>query len=460
MNGRSDVDPELFRRPVHQLARDLRSGSCTAREILAHFLTRIERLNPELNAFTFVDPSAMAQAEASDGCLRAGRPRSPLEGIPIAIKDNLWVKNCPAVWGSPLYANHVADHDEITVARLREAGAVLLGKTNLPEFAFRGHTTNPVYGVTRNPWDVKLTPGGSSGGAVAAVAAGLVPLSLATDGGGSIRRPSAHTGLVGLKPTVGRVARGNGFPQLMFDCEVIGPIARNIADIRLMFQCMTPLAPQSKPRPARILFVERIGDAPVDPQILESYRKAVADFAALGHSVTTAALPFSIEAAMAAWQALGSVGLARLARSEPRFDELAAPDFVEQSKQGALLSGADYAQHVETLLDFRARVAGLFEQIDFILMPATAAQPWPVEQAYPTTIDGHPVGPRGHAVFTGWVNACGHPALTIPVSPDHNGLPIGIQLIGAAGADELLLDLAEEYEAVHPWAQNWPPLGV
>ncbi len=156
---------DLHRRSVGRLAQDLREGALTARALLDHYLERVERLNPDLNAFVYLDPEATAAAEASDMRLRAGRPLSLLDGIPVSLKDNLLQAGSPAVWGSALYVDYVPDHDELPIARLRSTGAVMMGKTNTPEFSLKGFTDNPVFGVTRNPWNLALTPGGSSGGA-------------------------------------------------------------------------------------------------------------------------------------------------------------------------------------------------------------------------------------------------------------------------------------------------------
>ncbi len=356
-DGGSGVS-ELHHRSIARLAADLRAGAVTARELLDHYLERIERLNPAVNAFVYVDPEAAKAAQASDARLKAGRPLGPLDGIPVSVKDNLLVRGCPAVWGSPLYADYVPDHDELPVARLRAAGAVLLGKTNTPEFSLRGFTDNPVFGPTRNPWNLVLTPGGSSGGAAAAVAAGLCPIALGTDGGGSIRRPAAHTGLVGFKPGLGRIERGDGFPPLMFDCEVVGPLARSTADTRLMFDILAAHGRTSPRRgPLRILVVERFGDAPVEPMLAARCRQVAVDLKVLGHAVTFGALPFEIDDAMLAWQALTSASLAWLAEQEPRFLESASSEYVDQARGGSTLTGADYVALTQTLFDFRTVAA-------------------------------------------------------------------------------------------------------
>jgi aspartyl-tRNA(Asn)/glutamyl-tRNA(Gln) amidotransferase subunit A len=464
----------LFRSPVRRLAQHLREGTVSARSLLDHYLARIERLNPTLNAITFVDPGVNAAAEESDRRLKAGRPRSPLEGIPIAVKDNILVRGQPAVWGSRLYAEHVASHDELPIARLRDSGAVIVGKTNVPEFTLRGFTGNPVFGVTKNPWDLTLTPGGSSGGSAAAVAAGLVPLALGTDGGGSIRRPAAHTGLVGVKPSIGRIPRANGFPAILFDCEVVGPMGRTVDDVRLALECLSGPhradqrsrgLPELLPWGAtggrqKILFVERFGAAPVDHRIIASCRTAAENFSALGHYVTTGELPFSLEAVDGAWNKIGAAGLAMLSQREPRFFDLASREYQDQARAGAKITGGDCVEIIGILHTLRAEAGEAFASIDVIATPATAAQPWPADAPFPSTIEECEVGPRGHAVFTGWVNACGHPALALPVDPAPDGMPIGLQIVGDFGAEGLLLDLAQEYEAHNPWADRWPAFAL
>ncbi|GAA5236583.1 amidase [Verticiella sediminum] len=463
---------DLFRWPLAAIARALRDGSLTARAMLSHFQDRIERLNPVVNAFAWLDPAAHRAADVSDEHLRAGRPRSELEGIPVAVKDNLLVAGQPATWGSPLYQHYRPTHDELPVARLRAAGAILIGKTNVPEFTLQGYTCNPLFGASRNPWNPALTPGGSSGGAAAAVAAGLVPLALCTDGGGSIRRPAALTHLLGFKPSTGRLARHGGFPALLLDCEVVGPIARSTEGARRLFECLagpSPLDPSSfalPPAPAahgvrrRIHYVDHLPPHPVDRGIQAACLQGMRRLEALGHTVTHGPLPFDVSEVDAAWSQLGGIGLALLARRDPEFAHQASPAFVDLARAGAALSAADLLACLETLQAFRRTVRAAFAGVDIIATPCSAAPPWPATEIYPGTIDGASAAPRSHAAFTGWVNACGHPAISLPVADDPAAGLAGLQLIGDFGADRALLDLAQRYETAHPWTQHWPALAT
>lgn len=447
---------------VTDLGAGYRDGSLTPSEVLDACLREIQRLNPQLNAFTALDGAAAEAARESDVRHQAGTPIGPLDGIPIAIKDNLLVRGLPATWGSRVFADFVPERDELPIAALRKAGAVIVGKTNVSEFTLGGYTDNPVYGVTRNPYDLALTPGGSSGGVAAAVASGMVPLGIGTDGGGSARRPAAHTGLVGFKPSVGRIPRGSGFPRLMHDFEVIGPLTKTVADLALVLEVLA--APNRKdeasrrfPRwrgaeiqlPAlRILAVEQFGEAPIDPRIRESFRASVGDLAALGHHVETGELPFDIGGAGAWSQAFSGIGLATIAAGSPDFNRLASQPFVDLARAGGQMTGIGTMEVMDAVRDFRASVALAFQSIDIIATPTTAAQPWPVENEFPATIDGKVAGPRGHAVFTGWVNAAGHPAISVPIEPDQSGMPIGLQLVGDIGFDERVVGLALALEQV------------
>ena len=249
---------KLWELSAAELAAGYAGAKFSPREALESILGRIEAVNPRLNAIVTRDSEgAHAAADASTARWRAGAPLGAFDGVPLTVKDNIPVRGLRATWGSRIYADFVPEKDELPVRKLRDGGAVILGKTNCSEFTLQGYTDNLVFGVTRNPWDLALTPGGSSGGAVAAVAAGLGPVAVGTDGGGSIRRPAAHTGLVGFKPSRDAVARSDGFPVILLDCEVIGPITRTVADARALFHVLagTEPRPSSEPPQRRILYV-------------------------------------------------------------------------------------------------------------------------------------------------------------------------------------------------------------
>ena len=451
------------------LADAFADGRLTPDAVLAEALERIGRLDASLNAFVALAGTARAEAEASTRRWAEGEPLSPLDGVPVAVKDNLAVAGLPATWGSPHYADFIPEADELPVARLRRAGMVVVGKTNVPEFTIEGYTANALFGVTGNPWNPALTPGGSSGGSVAAVAAGLVPLALGTDGGGSTRRPAAYTGLVGLKPSLGAIARGGGLPQILLDFEVVGPIGRTVADVARLFDLLSggdgrdhrarvrpPGAGWADP--VRILYVERFGEAPLDPVIAASVSAAVDAFEAMGCRVRRGALPFDIEPLNAFWPDIAMVGLARLVAADPAMRDRASAVYMDLADRGTGVPGHRFLAGLEAVWALRDRMGPAFRDVDVIITPSCAAMPWPADRAFPETIDGRAVGPRGHAVYTGWVNAAGLPGLDLPAAPAPDGLPIGFQMVGDLGTDRLLLDLGRRYEARHPWADRWPAM--
>jgi len=468
--------PALWTLSATELGDRFRSGDVTPAEALSVILDRIATVNPKINAIVTLDEAgARAAAAESSARWRAGRPLGPLDGVPITIKDNLEVAGLRCTWGSPAFANHVPQVDELPVARLRAAGAVILGKTNCSEFAMVGHTDNAVFGATRNPWHLGMTAGGSSGGAVAAVAAGLAPLALGTDGGGSTRRPAAHTGLVGFKPSVGRIARAGGLPPLFLQYEVCGPIARTVSDVVLLTRALSaphPHDPASQalngarpfeplprpPGPLRILHIPTFGSAPVDPVIAAQIAQAASRFAAMGHQVTQADHWDLADDINERWMMLSQCGLAGMLRSRAIDPGQLSAIAKANAAAGAALSGSALFDLFETMASLQLRLGDCFEQHDVLLTPAAAAWPWPVDQTFPEWIAGQRVGPRGHAVFTGFANAAGLPAIALPCGRQENGLPNGLQLVGRWGEDALLLSLAAQWERDALWQARWPSL--
>jgi aspartyl-tRNA(Asn)/glutamyl-tRNA(Gln) amidotransferase subunit A len=463
----------LWQLPATELQRRYRDRSLTPLAVVQAVLARMDAVNPRLNAVVARrDDAALAEAAAATKRFAQGDALSALDGIPLTVKDSLFSVDLPTTCGTAALREHRPAHDELAAGRAIAGGALLIGKTNVPEFANDGYTANPLFGATGNPWNPALTPGGSSGGAVAAVAAGIGPLAIAQDGGGSIRRPASHTGLVGLKPSLSAWPRQHTLPGLLLDFDVIGPVARTVADARLLFDALRGpsaadrssmaaawAAAQPQPTgPLRVLYVEHLNDNPLDRQIADNCRRAVQRFGELGHRVEHGVLPLDVSFILEAWPQIGQVGLAAMFDEHPDWEAQASAKYREAADLGRNVSGPRIWQIMERVRRLRADSTALFERVDVIVMPAAAALPWPAAMPYPTVINGQEVGPRGHAVYTGWVNAAGLPGLALPASPSAEGLPIGLQLIGAFGSDDLLLDLGEAYEAIAPWADRWPEL--
>ena len=453
-----------------EMVAAFQAGTLTPLQALQACLARIETVNPALNAFVAMrTDGALADAQASTERYARSAPLSPLDGVPIGIKDNLPTSDLPTTWGSIAGHKYLAAQDELAVARARTAGLVIVGKTNVPEFTLEGYTHNTLFGTTRNPWNPRLTPGGSSGGSVAAVAAGMVPLALGTDGGGSTRRPAGYTGLVGFKPSIGAIAREDNLPPLLLDFEVVGPIARRMVDLQRLFEVVAGPhaadpgsfaalgAAREMPKRLRVLYVATLGESPVDPAIAAACEVGARRLEALGHSVSAGALPLDLKTLIATWPHIGQIGLAWLLAKYPRWREGAGERYLEMASQGAAWPATMLWQTMETAEQLRRDAAHFFERVDLIAMPSSAAMPWPAEETHPPIIAGHAVGTRGHAIFTGWVNAAGLPALNVPVEPA-GGLPIGLQLIGPFGSDAALLALGEAFETQGGLPWSWPSL--
>lgn len=446
-------------------------GSLDPPAVMRACLARIARVQPALNAFTALrtQQQLLQEAEASAARWRAGQPLGALDGVPLAVKDNLPTADLPTSWGcAPGFR---CERDELAVARARAAGAIVVGKTNVPEFTLEGYTSNRAFGTTRNPWNRELTPGGSSGGSVAAVAAGCVPLALGTDGGGSIRRPASHTNLVGLKPSIGMVPRVDALPPLLLDFEVVGPIARSVEDARLLFDALrgpdgrdrrslaaAAARPEHPARPLRVLHVATLDGAPVDAQVRRCTAEAAARLAGMGHAVEEGALPLDLAALNRDWPRVGQIGLAWLFARHPHWHEAAGARYAALARQGAAQPASALWGLLEAVEQLRRDCTALFGRVDLVLTPAAAALPWPAEESFPPLIDGEPVGPRGHAVFTGWVNAAGLPALALPAGFSAEGLPIGIQLVAGYGRDDALFDLGQAWQAQAPEMAHRPAL--
>lgn len=437
---------ELWQLSAASLTEGYSAADFTPAEVLDAVLSRCDAVNLQINAvIARDDANARASAEESGRRWRAGCALSPLDGVPVSVKDNLLLAGMPATWGSRGLADYIPDHDELPVARLRAGGAVLFAKTNVPELTVQGYTSNLLFGATGLHVAPELTPGGSSGGAAAAVAAGIGPLALGTDGGGSIRRPAAHAGLYGLKPGTARIPRGRGFPAILGSFEVVGQLGREPGDVMRMFQWLAGPAEMPEHRRNHILYARRFSGQPVDPEILHACDDAAARFARLGHVVTTIENFDATSATDRIWPIISCSGVCYLLRSDPRIADAASSTIREIAEVGSGFSGADYAAALVELEDMRLQYFEAMSGYDLLMTPAIAALAWPKSATHPQEIADQPVGPRGHAVFTAFANALGIPAITIPIAVCSNGSGIGIQMVGKQNDEMLLLQLADQY---------------
>ncbi len=462
------MNQELHRWAARDVARQVAARTVSAMEVAQTLCERVARLEPQLNAFADFDPAVpLAAAREVDARLVAGE-QLPLAGVPFTVKDNLWLGGRPATFGSKVFADVVAPRDSWSVARLRALGAVPLGVTNCSEFACKGNTATPLHGETRNPWDLERTPGGSSGGAVAAVAAGLGPLALATDAGGSVRRPAAHTGLVGMKPTLGRVPNPWGFDDPNHLLSVVGQIGRNVEDVAFMLDALTAWEPadtlscpafavadamaalKQPLRPLRLAWSPQLGcGLAVDTDVRATLEAAVDRLRTAGWRIETADPAWPPEAREYPLIALQQAGLAqRFGDIWRRTPEMLDPDIGAQIELGFAISGTRVTELLKLREAFHASFTEFFGRYDALLCPVSPVEAWPLGRLGPAEIGGLPAGPRGHAAFTPIFNYGGVPALSLPCGTGRRGLPVGLQIAGPRFADALVLQLAWHAEQV------------
>lgn len=453
---------QMSARETAQAVNQRRLG---AQEVAQSVLARLEQVNPALNAVIGHETAwTLAQAQSVDARLARGESL-PLAGVPITVKDNIWVQGRRITQGSRVFQNFIAPRDAWAVERLRSLGAVIVGITNCSEFACKGVSNNLLHGITRSPWDVRLTPGGSSGGAVSATAAGIGALALATDAGGSTRRPAAHTGLVGMKPTFGLIPCGPGFDEPNFGLSVMGQIGRDVADVALMWQHLlghthadwgsqaagaTALCAQTDRPPARSLRIAWSADLgcgfAIDADVQQALQAVIQQLRHDGYTVEEAAPAWPAGVREYPLLKLQQAGLAALHGAALDADpDILDPDIAAQVRLGRQHSAQDIASVLILREHIYAAYALFFEHHDLLLCPTTPTVSWPVEQLGPTEIGGQSAGPRGHAVFTPLFNYAQAPACSVPAGMVR-GLPVGLQVVGPRYSDGTVLAMAAHLE--------------
>jgi aspartyl-tRNA(Asn)/glutamyl-tRNA(Gln) amidotransferase subunit A len=460
--------------PATELAAAIRRRKVSPVEAVEAVLARIERLNPVLNAFcTVTAEAARREARAAERALmRRGARPGPLHGVPFSVKDLVITKGVRTTWGTRLYADHVPEEDAPVVERLRAAGGVLVGKTNTPMFGWIGATHNLLFGPTRSPWNPDRTPGGSSGGAGAAVAAGMGPLAVGTDGGGSIRIPASFSGIFGLKPSYGRVPT---YPfSAAWSLSHAGPMTRTVADAALMLNVIA--GPDERDQyslpPPGVDYVKALGGSlrglrvawsptlgfarAVDPEVAAASEKAARGFKAFGCRVE--AIDPKLPDPSQAWNALFCGGIAtRLAPYLPDRRADIDPGLVEIIDEALRWPPGKYVQAWFDRLAFWEPVRRLFARYDLLLTPTVACPPFKVGLDNPPEIAGTPIDAYGWIPFTFPFNMTGQPAASVPCGFTRDGLPIGLQIVGRRFDDATVLRAARAFEEAHPWADRRPP---
>ena len=467
---------ELNFKSACELTALIRKREVKPSEAVAHALGRVEALNGKLNAFCATRAEqAIAEARAMDERIARREECGSLAGVPIGVKDLEEVAGMATTFGSKAFRDNLAAEDAIEVARLRAAGAIVIGKTNTPEFGHSAFTRNLLFGLTRNPWNLERTPGGSSGGSAAAVASGMVPIATASDAGGSIRLPAAYTGCVGLKPSHGRIPAGPRMGMESFNgISSVGPIARTVADAALFLDvtCGYHAAdPDALPHPGisyldllerlparlRVAFHPDFGH-PVEREVRRAAQEAAGAFREFGCAVEVIDGP--VPETADAWTTVRAAQLlAQLAGILPRHRAEMNRAFVAYTEAAAKTGWPEYGAAQRVRAEFNDWARRVFERYDLLLTPASATVAFAANGPPPMEIEGQRLpDPLAALVFTYPFNLSGHPAISVRAGMTTDGLPCGIQIVAERHRDDLVLQAAYAYERARPWNRSWPEL--
>ena len=465
---------ELWYKPAHELAQAIRGKKLSPVELMEACLQRIEETNPILNAFIAMrGEEALAEARALEGRLAAGEEAGMLAGLPFGVKELEDAKGFPSTHASVPYKDNFPERDSVQVERLKNAGAILLGKTNSPEFGYTAFTKNLLFGVTRNPWNVERTPGGSSGGTSAAIAGGMVPIATGSDGGGSVRIPACYTGCFGLKPTFGRIPKGP-FDMLRWnDTSVYGPITRTVRDAALFMDAVVgahPSDPDSLPHPGvsyvetlermpsklKIAWSPTLGYARVEKDVAREVEAAVKTIGGLGHEVEEVGKIFDDPGVL--WlRVSGSETFAYIYDKIEEHREEFGRAFLAGAESAGRTTPERYGRAQRARATLVNELWKLFDEYDLLLTPTLPTEAFPAEGKWPSEINGHRIENPIHAVaFTYPFNLSGHPAASVRAGLTDAGLPCGLQIVAPRHREDLILQVSHAYERARPWNDVWP----
>jgi len=457
-----------------EMVEAIKTQDLTSEEITAVIIERIEKINPNINAYcTLTFDLARENAKKADELVKKGEKTPLLNGIPTSIKDLMLTAGIRTTFGCKIYENNVPEEDEIVVKRLKDAGMVFIGKTNTPAFGYWPLTDNYIFGPTKNPWDLTKNSGGSSGGAAAQVAAGLGPLALGSDGGGSIRVPSSFCGTFGLKPNFGRIPRYPIHDATWINLDHYGPITRYVKDAALMLDAMAGLDDadkysisrpnynyidiiENKPNKLKIGYSFNLGFIKaIDPEVEKAVMDSIQKFETIGWEIE--GIKMRLRHVYKAFATLATAGFAHdLKKYLKNSKDLFEPDFLKMIEAGLGYAATDYKQAEAIREKVYETFYQLFKKYDVLITPATGIPAITTEERFPAKIAGRGVTPAEWFSFSFPFNLTGLPAASIPCGWSSGGLPIGMQIVGKRRDEATVLQVSKAFEEIAPWQEKRP----